>query len=480
VFGDQAGNVVHLFERDCSVQRRYQKVIEESPSPAVDDALRKTLGAAAVTAASTLGYVGAGTVEFVVDPDGAFFFLEVNTRLQVEHPVTEAVTGLDLVELQLRVARGEPLPAEVADAGVHGHAVEARLYAEDVPAGFVPAAGRLDRFDVPAGPGIRVDAGYRSGSSVGTDYDAMLAKVIAWGPTRAEAVVRLADALDRARIHGVATNRDLLVRVLRDPAFVAGQVDTGFLSRPGLTETGTGPTETDRVAVALAAALAERARRLADRSVHRSIPAGWRNVPTALQRVRYVDRHGDASGGVAGRHGDARGEAEIEVGYDVRAGGFDSVIEIDGGGGLCGPVPGVRVRSADPHHVDIEIDGIRRHFDVEIEGDRIDVDGPGVHAELRRVPRFPLPGRDLAPGSLLAPLPGTVARVLVGPGDHAHTGDPLVVLEAMKMEHPVRAPWPGTVTEVDVEVGAQVDAGVVLVVMSPDAPTDDDRQADTG
>ena len=233
IFGDTHGNVVHLYERECSIQRRYQKVIEEAPSPAVDDDLRERLGAAAVAAGKALGYVGAGTVEFVLDRTGDFFFLEVNTRLQVEHPVTELVTGLDLVELQLRVARGEPLPPVPP---LQGHAVEARLYAEDVPAGFVPVSGRIDRFDVPPAEGIRVDSGYEAGSTVSTFYDAMLAKVIASGGTRVQAVQRLADCLDATRVHGVTTNRSMLVRVLRHPEFLVGATDTGFLARHGLTD----------------------------------------------------------------------------------------------------------------------------------------------------------------------------------------------------------------------------------------------------
>ena len=211
ILGDTAGAVVHLFERECSIQRRYQKIVEECPSPAVNEDLRHALAEAAVAAGRAIGYTGAGTVEFVLDRDGSFFFLEVNTRLQVEHPVTEQVTGLDLVELQLRMAAGEPLPPQVRDAQVSGHAIEARLYAEDAAAGFVPATGVLHRFAIPEAPGIRVDGGVAGGSVVSPHYDAMLAKVIAHGRTRAEAARRLARALERAEIHGVTTNRDLLV-----------------------------------------------------------------------------------------------------------------------------------------------------------------------------------------------------------------------------------------------------------------------------
>src|SRR5581483_2311024 len=231
ILGDAAGTVIHLFERECSIQRRYQKIVEECPSPAVGDDLRDALTAAAEAAGQAVGYTGAGTVEFVLDRGGSFWFLEMNTRLQVEHPVTEEVTGLDLVELQLRLAEGEPLPPQAREARIGGHAIEVRLYAEDVAAGFVPATGPLHRFEIPEAPGIRVDTGFRSGSVVSPHYDAMLAKVIAHGRTRADAARRLARALSQAEIHGVTTNRDLLTAILREPEFLAGGTDTGYLTR---------------------------------------------------------------------------------------------------------------------------------------------------------------------------------------------------------------------------------------------------------
>ncbi|TAL24352.1 MAG: ATP-grasp domain-containing protein, partial [Frankiales bacterium] len=218
VLADAHGSCVALFERDCSVQRRHQKVLEEAPSPAVDDGLRTRLCEAAVAAAQAVGYTGAGTVEFVLSPDGTPAFLEMNTRLQVEHPVTELVTGLDLVRLQLLVAQGEPLPAEVLQARIQGHAIEARLYAEDPARGYLPVTGTLHRVEIPCGAGVRVDSGVESGSVVSPFYDAMLAKVLAHGATRAEASARLAAALAGARLHGIRTNRDLLVRVLRSEA----------------------------------------------------------------------------------------------------------------------------------------------------------------------------------------------------------------------------------------------------------------------
>ena len=231
ILGDQAGTVVHLFERECSIQRRYQKIIEEAPSPAVGEDLRAELCRAAVAAGQAIGYVGAGTVEFVLDASGRFYFLEVNTRLQVEHPVTELITGLDLVRLQLEIAAGQPLPPQVTGARITGHAIEARLYAEDVPAGYLPASGDLHTLEIDSSNGLRVDAGFASGTRVSTFYDSMLAKVIGYGPTRDDARRTLAGALSRARLHGVVTNRDLLVGILREPEFAAGAIDTGYLAR---------------------------------------------------------------------------------------------------------------------------------------------------------------------------------------------------------------------------------------------------------
>ncbi len=258
ILGDTTGTVIHLFERECSIQRRYQKIVEECPSPAVGEDLRDELTAAAESAGQAVGYTGAGTVEFVLDRDGSFWFLEMNTRLQVEHPVTEEVTGLDLVELQLRIAEGEPLPPRARDARIGGHAIEVRLYAEDV-AGRLRARHRpLHRFTIPDAPGIRVDTGFRDGSVVSPHYDAMLAKVIAHGRTRADAARRLARALAQAQIHGVTTNRDLLTAILREPEFLAGGTDTGYLTRhepaalAAAAAPGAGPGRMHAVAAALA------------------------------------------------------------------------------------------------------------------------------------------------------------------------------------------------------------------------------------
>jgi acetyl/propionyl-CoA carboxylase alpha subunit len=447
IFGDTDGNVIHLFERDCSIQRRYQKIIEESPSPAVDDDLRAELGAAAVKAAKALGYVGAGTVEFVLDGDGRFFFLEVNTRLQVEHPVTEAVTGLDLVRIQLLVAGGEPLPRQAVEAVVNGHAIEARLYAEDVTNGFLPVGGTVHRLDIPAGPGVRVDAGYADGSTISTFYDAMLAKVIAWAPTRVEAATLLADTLSRARLHGVTTNRDLLVGVLRHPEFVAGRTDTGFLDRhdPQALSASAHPDPiATRTWHAVAAALAGHAGRGGGRRVQASVPSGWRNVVTAPQRVSFDE-----------------GGERVAVGYLRRRHGLS--VSVDDR-----PVDGVRIWSAAPDRIDASFDGVRRRFDVERVGTTAYVDSDLGASALVEVDRFPPPAASAAVGSLLAPMPGSVVRVLGAPGAPVEAGDTLVVLEAMKMEHAIRAPHSGTVSDVRVEVGQQVETGAVLVVVEAD------------
>jgi propionyl-CoA carboxylase alpha chain len=450
VLGDVHGTVVHLFERECSIQRRYQKIIEESPSPAVDDALRAALGEAAVAAGKVIGYVGAGTVEFVLDDTGRFYFLEVNTRLQVEHPVTELVTGLDLVQAQIQVAEGEPLPTEITDAALTGHAIEARLYAEDVPAGFLPCTGTLHRFTVQAGDGIRVDAGYAEGSVVSPHYDAMLAKVIAHGRTRAEAARRLARALARARLHGVTTNRGLLLGVLRDPDFLAGRTDTGYLTRHDPAELSQAALG-DPAGHAAAAALARQAANRAVAPVLATLPSGWRNVASAPHQVSYRldDRTYDVTYRLPGRAGEA---ASVEV----------------NGEPLGSSVVVVRATAAE---VDLEVDGLRRVYSVHRVPSQagpvsVYVDGPDGATALTERPRFADPSAVLRGGSLLAPMPGLVVRVLAEAGAAVTAGQPLVVLEAMKMEHTVAAPSDGVLAELRVSAGQQVDAGQVLAVVA--------------
>ena len=440
IFGDQQGTLLHLFERECSIQRRHQKIIEEAPSPIMTPELREAMGAAAVAAGRAIAYVGAGTVEFLVAPSGEFFFLEVNTRLQVEHAVTEAVTGLDLVALQLAVAEGEPLPDAARRASITGHAIEARLYAEDPLRDFLPSAGTIETFDVPTGPGCRLDSGIEGGSVVSVNYDPMLAKVIAHGPTRAHAVRRLATTLRRARIHGLTTNRELLVGVLEHAEFAAGRIDTHFLERH--PPAGLGGRIDDPADVAygvLAAALAEQSRHRRRAQVWAHAPSGWRNNRSALQLKCYE--------GELGRS---------EVGYAL---GRDARVEVDG-------VPlDVEVGAVGPDQVELIVGGVRRRFAVHSQGPSVWIDTTRGGLQVEREPRFPEAGAALAAGSLVAPMPATVASVGVGKGDRVVSGQHLLVLEAMKMEHAVTAPISGTVSAVNVEPGVTVGAGVVLIVI---------------
>ncbi len=439
IFGDMAGTVIHLFERECSIQRRYQKIVEECPSPAVDAGLRAALAAAAVTAGQAVGYTGAGTVEFVLDRDGSFYFLEMNTRLQVEHPVTEEVTGLDLVELQLRIAEGEPLPLAAREVQIDGHAIEVRLYAEDVPAGFVPATGTLHRFAIPPAPGIRVETGFRDGSVVSPHYDAMLAKVIAHGRTRADAARRLARAVERAEIHGVTTNRDLLVAMLREPGFLAGATDTGYLTRHDPAALAAPATQAT-ASHAVAAALARQARHRAEAPVLGTLPSGWRNVFSAPQRVTYTAA--DESYAVAYRITGSTVQAEVN---DV-------------------PLALV-VHAASPGRVDLEVDGTRREYRIHQVGAEVYVDASDGSSALSEVPRFGDPQKVVPAGSLLAPMPGLVLRVLAEVGAVVTAGQPILVLEAMKMEQTVSAPASGVVAELRAKAGEQVSTGQVLAVL---------------
>ncbi|WP_426245892.1 biotin carboxylase N-terminal domain-containing protein [Nocardioides sp. LHG3406-4] len=448
IFGDQAGTIVHLNERECSIQRRHQKIIEESPSPVVDQPLRDRMGEAAVEAGRTLGYVGAGTVEFLLAPNGDFYFLEVNTRLQVEHPVTELVSGLDLVRLQIEVAAGAPLPPEAHAPQLHGHAVEARLYAEDPANDFLPAAGLIRRFEVPDVPGVRVDAGVVSGDRVSTNYDPMLAKVIAHGATRAEAISRLVRALRRARVDGITTNRSLLVGILEHEDFAAGRIDTHFLDRVeprDLIEVEGADVEQ---AALLSTALADQADERASAKVLAHVTSGFRTARSQLNVRGY-----------------RRGDREVQVGYVL---GRGARFEVDGV-----PVEAV-VHSCTPDAVDLVVDGVRRRIGVVRYGEDRYVSWADGTIELRVVPRFPESADHLDPGSLVAPMPGTVVRVNVAAGDRVTAGETVVVVEAMKMEHAITASMDATVASVPVAPGAAVDTGTVLIVLTEDEEADDD------
>ncbi len=434
--------MVHLFERECSIQRRYQKIIEEAPSVAVDGDLRAAMGAAAVAAARAVGYHGAGTVEFLLTPDGNFYFLEMNTRLQVEHPVTEYITGLDLVRLQLLVAQGEPLPEEALRPTMHGHAIEARLYAEDPERDFLPASGTLHRFQIPIGAGLRVESGVEDGSVVSPHYDPMLAKLIAHAPTRIEAVQKLVRALATMRLHGLRTNRDLLVRTLRHPEFVAGHTDTHFLARHSPTALGA-PLADERAEQlhAIAAALDAQQTRRSQASVLPTLPSGWRNNPSQFQQVAFEARSG-----------------RIEVAYRFDRSGL--VVMVDGDEPCH-----VRLGRCTPDHVDLEVDGVRRTYEIHRCDMRYFVDSALGHAELRELDRFPGTLEPIEAGSLRAPIPGQVIRVAVKVGEAVTPGALLVVIEAMKMQHLIRAPHAGQIQEICVQEGQQVEADTVLVVI---------------
>ncbi|MCW2867882.1 MAG: ATP-grasp protein [Marmoricola sp.] len=444
IFGDQHGTIVHLNERECSIQRRHQKIVEESPSPAVDADLRAAMGSAAVEAGRTLGYVGAGTVEFLLAPDGRFFFLEVNTRLQVEHPVTEMVTGLDLVRLQLEVASGKPLPPEALAPSLDGHAVEVRLYAEDPARDFLPAAGTLEEFAIDLGPGVRLDSGVESGDIISTNYDPMLAKVIAHGSTREEATARLARALRRSRVHGLTTNRALLVGILEHPDFVAGQIDTHFLERVPPTELLATQQSGLAPVAALSAALSAQAEARASAAVLTTIPSGFRSNPSQLQHRSYL-----------------LDEREVGVGYRL---GRAPHFEVDGA-----PLEAT-VLAAGASAVDLVSAGVRRRFHVSRTGSATYVDWADGSLVLRDVPRFPDVSAQVSAGSLLAPMPATVVRLSVAAGDAVTSGQTVMVIEAMKMEHAVTADADGVVADLPVVVGQAVDSGQVLIVIEEGEP----------
>lgn len=456
VMADLHGTVWAVGERECSIQRRHQKIIEEAPSPLVQriPAMRERLFTAARLAATAVGYTGAGTVEFLADEDGEFFFLEMNTRLQVEHPVTELTTGLDLVELQLGVADGEALPATPPQTT--GHSIEARLYAEDPARSWQPQAGQIHHFDVPGtathfGPltqiGIRLDSGVIDGSEVSIHYDPMLAKVISFAPTRSRAVQVLADTLARTRVHGLRTNRDLLVNVLRHPGFLAGDTDTAFFDTHGLDRLAAplaGEREV-RLAV-IAAAVAAAAHNRATAGVIAHFPSGWRNVISADQRRVFRDADG----------------TEHRVSYRVTRTGTSLPEDA-----------GIVVVSATPDRVNLEHEAVMTSFMVARYGENVYVDSPLGSVSFTSVPRFPVPGSEIRQGSLLAPMPGSVIRLGADLGDTVAAGQPLIWLEAMKMEHTITAPAGGVLTQICVAVGQQVEVGAVLARVETQGDGDD-------
>jgi len=444
ILGDSHGNVVHLWERECSIQRRHQKVLEEAPSPALDPARREAMGKAAVELGRAVGYVGAGTVEFIVDAEHAFYFLEVNTRLQVEHPVTELTLGLDLVREQIRIARGEPLGYDTAPAQ-RGWAIEVRWCAEDPERDYLPTTGTLLAAEVPthdardAGTTVRADLGVAAGTEIGIHYDSMLGKIIAHAPTRPEAARVLRRALEQTWAPGLVTNREHLVRLLRHPAFLAGELDTHFLERHAGELAARAPG-LDRVRVA---AVGLTLHGIAERRDPAALSApGWRNVRFSDQQVIYK-----------------LGDAEVIVGYrplggelELSIGGKPTRISRYG-------VDGDRVWF-------VEHAGHRRGVRVARVGARAWVLSEGELMAFVDQPPFAEPGTGAVAGGLTAPMPGKVVKVLVVEGQEVAANAALVVLEAMKMEHTVRAAVAGTVRAVHVIVGDQVDTERVLAIVS--------------
>ncbi len=447
VFGDTHGTVVHLYERDCSLQRRHQKVIEEAPAPALPDAVRARLHEAAVAAAKAVDYVGAGTVEFLYQ-DGEFYFIEMNTRLQVEHPVTEMVTGLDLVEWQLRVASGEPLPLRQEDIRTQGHAFEARLYAEDPQRDFLPATGTLTHLRPPVEEGgVRVDTGVRQGDAVSIHYDPMIAKLVVWDHDRSAALRKLKQALERYQVVGVATNTAFLTAVASHPAFEALELDTRFIDRYRADLIPEAKPADDRIlALAALEVLSKRDHDARAHALAGSDPYspwhntdGWRLNDRGHVDLRFVDS-----------------EAEHMVVVHYRRDGYE--LELPGGR--------VAARVARDAHGDlmVDLDGVRQRATVVRLGDDLVIMHDGRQHRLTVFdPAAAAADQDGAAGKLTAPMPGKVIQVPVVEGQKVVKGTPLVVLEAMKMEHTITAPADGTVTAVHYGPGDQVADGAELL-----------------
>ena len=438
VLADDHGNLVHCFERECSIQRRHQRVIEEAPSPSIDGEQRGALTRAALAAVAAAGYRNAGTVEFVVEPSGAFWFLEVNTRLQVEHPVTEEVTGIDLVREQLRIAEGKPISFRQEDLALTGHAIEARLYAEDPAHDYLPSPGHLLEWAPRVDLGARFESGVESGTEIGSDFDPMLAKVIVHADSRTEAAQRLAMVLATTRIRGLTTNRDLLVATLRHRDFLEGQATTSFLSQAELRSR---TEDDDLLDAAYALTLCQAERRRSNAPILRSIPSGWTNAVLEPQRVRYLVDGGeleiryrrDRDGSYLVGHNDQEDIAII--GQDS-----DGSVTLQRGGRL-------------------------HRFHIFTSAKESWVQGAGHDHKLVAVDRFGNRSEPVAAGTLASPLPGHVSKVWVQVGDRVRTGQALVTIEAMKMEHTITAPSPGVVTEIYVRANQQVKAAAPLVLL---------------
>ena len=437
ILGDEHGNIVHLGERECSIQRRHQKIIEESPSPKVDPFLREQMGEAALKLAKKIKYCSAGTVEFLMDDNtGEFWFLEVNTRLQVEHPVTEEVTGIDLVYEQIKIARGEELEFTQDDISWHGHSIEARLYAEDPGNNFLPEVGTLIAYDTEMAGDIRWDSGVEQGYKVGTDFDPMLSKVIAWAPNRIDAINKLARGLEKAHFGGVKTNRDFLISCLRNESFINGNTTTDFIEREkpnGEQVLSENQIFNASAAIALWIAMGNR---VSD-EVTDFMPSNWTNGRMPYQRIKLMIL-----------------KNEIEIKYQLKRSGLFEVM-----GTNC------KIHAVDESGIDIEVSSHRFFAQVTRADDQILINMPFGDLDAVIVPRFIEPGNEVPEGGLVAPMPGKVIEVRVKKGDKVKAGDTLIIIEAMKMEHSIKATENGKVTKLMVSLNQQVDNGATLLVL---------------
>lgn len=439
ILGDARGNLVHLFERDCSLQRRHQKIVEESPSPAVNDELRRRMGEAAIRIGRAIGYTNAGTVEFILAPSGDFYFIEVNTRLQVEHPVTEMITGLDLVRLQIEIAEGKPLPFAQDDLKMTGHAIEARLYAEDPANDFLPSTGKIHELCPPdLVEGLRIDAGVERGMEVGIHYDPMLAKLIARGETRDEAIRKLVYALRHLSIQGLRTNREFLIRLLEHQDFKEGRTHTGFIAEH-LDELIAGDDGQLNRDTLIAATLYLQKQWQASNGLLAELPPSYRNNP-------YRDPSIKLEIGAEGAEMSWR-----QTGGDVfRMTVFDSTVVAQV---LCCASDLIR----------IAIDGVQRSFKITEIGSELYIHSTLGSSVVRRTPRHPIHQAASDQGSANSPMPGQALKILVEVGQRVSAGDPLIILEAMKMEHTMRAAVDGVVESILVSVGEVVGPGQLLV-----------------
>ena len=440
ILGDSYGNVVHLGERECSIQRRHQKIIEESPSPRVDPEMREAMGQAAVNLAKKLKYESAGTVEFLVDDKtGEFWFLEVNTRLQVEHPVTEGVTGKDLVYEQLRIARGEELGYTQEEIEWSGSSIEARLYAEDPSNDFLPATGKLIAYEPDSNIEARWDTGVEQGSIIGTDFDPMIAKVISTGKSRTDAANKLALALESLHIGGVITNRDFLVSSLRSEAFHEGLTTSDFIEKVNPQRSIPMSGENLELSSSVAALWIQGLNRK-NSNVLNQIPSGWRNSKLPRQKLSFRCL-----------------EEETTINYIRRR---DGSFNLNNGSVA-------NIFKWEESGIDIEIDGRRFYAKVTQDSKTIVVHMPWGNAVLEILPRFTLPGSEVEAGGLIAPMPGKVIDLKVKVGTKVKKGDTLVILEAMKMEHQVKASEDGKVTKLLVKKDEQLENGALLMIVDP-------------